>query len=305
MSKNFGKKAVTVVLSAALLGGVFVSVPNAVTTTVAHADDQKVVISYDQFLNDVEALKSAVNQATPQVQAALNSSYFNKLTKNPKSAYGENSPSFVAAIKTIANDAEKNLNQDDKTTAAADQDIAALTVLYNQFNARVSADHQDDLGNNYQDLLSSQRDNESIDWELSDFSGSFEWVFDDLVPNDITGIPSTNNGVTKSSSGQNPTPVSKTQNVTKHVSKSKITMLSAKKSSKKYVKVTGKATLHKKANYARIHTYKGYRYAKLSSKHTFSKKIYAPKAKSVKAAVGYYSHGHFSAVTSSKTVHVK
>lgn len=73
MTKKFGKKAAMVMLSATLLGGVFVTVPNALTTTTAQASAK---ISYAEFKDDVAAAKSAVKLATPAAQQILNSKFF-------------------------------------------------------------------------------------------------------------------------------------------------------------------------------------------------------------------------------------
>lgn len=296
MSKGFGKKSVTVMLSAALLGGVFVTVPNAINTTEVHAD-QKTSISYTQFLEDVAAMRAAVKQATPKVQNQLDSAYFNKLMNNPKKAYGTSSPSFMAAFQTIIDDAENTLDSEDEATSATNQDLNAITAVYDHFISRFTADDQDEITEGswyigYQDLMSDAHSGLDLSEDLDEFGTNFRNIFNsDISTNKITGIPASVAQVS-----------SKKSTSTK---KSTISKLSARKVSKKYVKVTGHATLHKKANYAHIKTYKGYRYAKLSNKGNFSKKIYAPKAKTVKVNAGYYSHGHFSAVTAAKTVHVK
>ncbi|MTV82208.1 hypothetical protein [Secundilactobacillus folii] len=303
MSKVFGKKSVTVMLSAALLGGVFVTVPNALNVTEAQAD-AKSSISYSQFLSDVAALKAAVQQASPKVQSQLNSAYFSKLTSNPKKAYGDSAPSFMAAFQTIVNDADKSLDSDGNPTSTTNTDFNAITAIYEYFMPRLSTGDQDGVANggfdpgyiDVQSDIESQNGDAYIDLPI--FAGDFEEDFyADVTPSNITGIPAA-----PASSKSTKAP-SKTK--AKTVKKSSISKLTAKKSSKKYVKVTGHATLYKQARYARIKTYRGYKYAKLSSHHNFSKKIYAPKAKTVKVAVGNYSHGHFSYVTSTKTAHVK
>jgi hypothetical protein len=66
MSKKFGKKAATVVLSAALLGGVFVTAPSSLTTTTAQASAK---ISYAQYMSDINGIKGAMAKASTDVQS--------------------------------------------------------------------------------------------------------------------------------------------------------------------------------------------------------------------------------------------
>ncbi|WP_341778914.1 hypothetical protein [Levilactobacillus sp. HBUAS70063] len=77
----------------------------------------------------------------------------------------------------------------------------------------------------------------------------------------------------------------------------KVSKLTAKKTkSNQYVKVSGTIKVNNKTNakkhkatWARITTYKGYKYVRLSKKGTFTKTIKAPKAKSTWAKAGYYA----------------
>lgn len=77
----------------------------------------------------------------------------------------------------------------------------------------------------------------------------------------------------------------------------KVSKLTAKKTkSNQYVKVNGTIKVNNKTNakkhkatWARITTYKGYKYVRLSKKGTFTKTIKAPKAKSTWAKAGYYA----------------
>ncbi|WP_056946886.1 hypothetical protein [Secundilactobacillus odoratitofui] len=278
MTKKFGKKAAMVMLSATLLGGVFVTVPNALTTTTAQASAK---ISYAEFKDDVAAAKSAVKLATPAAQQILNSKFFTKLEKNPTNAYNVNaSNSFVSIMTALCNDGTKNLDSDGHLTTESTKDWKAIQALSNHFIGEFTSNGQSTVQDAYDSIVANDGDG----WTDYDGFPGYQWAFSQGFDGafngvKVTGIPST--------------------------PKSYISKLSAKKTSKKYVKVSGSAKLYKSANYAHIKTYKGYRYAKLNSKHNFSKSIYAPKAKTVKVTVGHYANGHYKAVTSTKTVHVK
>lgn len=172
-------------------------------------------------------------------------------------------------------------------------DLAAAQALYNHFVPTFKSDDQDSL-EDPMDALSNPKRSDYIDAEsaFEDFSDQFRNGFADLRINSVTGKPKAA-----------PKVVTKTNKSTKM---SYISSLSVKRTaSKKDIKVAGTAKLYAKANDAYIKTSKGYKYAKLSNKHSFKKTIYAPKATTVKVTVGNYSHGHFTPVTSAKTARVK
>jgi len=183
-------------------------------------------------------------------------------------------------MEILASHAVSELSRKGQVTPAFTQDYQAMLAVYDQFKGRLEPDYQgvvnDEIDSADQQISENNVDPDSI----SDISDYFIQYFEiDLRPTKITGMPKV---------------------------KSTMTKLTAKRtSSKKVIKVSGTVKLGKKANYAQIKTYKGTRYAKLKGSHSFSQKIYAPKAKKVSASVGYYSHGHFSRVTAVKSVHVK
>jgi len=203
------------------------------------------------------------------------------MAQNPVKAYGSSiSAYFSQVMHVLTTHAVSELGRKGQVTPAFKQDYRAMLAVYDQFKGRLDTDYQDAVNNDIDDadqqISENDVDPDSISYLGDDFIQYFET---NIRPTKITGIPSV---------------------------KSKIAKLTAKKtSSKKYIKVTGTVKLGKKANYAQIKTYKGTRYAKLKGSHRFNKKIYAPKAKRVSVTVGYYSRGHFSRVTPTKTVYVK
>ncbi|GAX05043.1 hypothetical protein IWT25_00346 [Secundilactobacillus pentosiphilus] len=281
MTKSVWKKAATVVLGASLVGGVLVELPNPLTTTQAQAATTS--ISYSDFKDDENAAKEAVKLGSPSVQKIVNSKFFANMEKDPVSAYNVYKPySFTAVMSALGNDGAKNYDSKGNLAGNSSKDWAAMQSLSDHFSGRFSSNTQAGVQSAYQAVIDHNGKNDGEkDYGLAgyaiDFQDSFQTTFD---VKKITGMPAS-------------------------TKKSYISKLSVKKTSKKYVKVTGSAKLYKSAKYARVHTYKGNKYTKLSSKHTFSKSVYAPKAKTVKVTVGNYSHGHFSSVTSTKTVHVK
>lgn len=278
MTKKVWKKAATVVLGAALVGGVFVEVPNALTTTQAQAAAK---ISYSQYQSDLSGIKSALSHAGGVVQgdvAKVMPSYSNQ------SYYGDDYYGFPGYFQDLgsAMDDWDGSGHNNPTTMKAN--LAALVASYDVFSGILSSGSKSQLtslATNISNAINSGKLDNVADMEQdyaqalgSDIQSDYGSKYDGVGP--------------------------KTPKKTSYISK-----LSVKKTSKKYVKVTGSAKLYKSAKYARVHTYKGNKYTKLSSKHTFSKSVYAPKAKTVKVTVGNYSHGHFTSVTSTKTAHVK
>ncbi|MFC6289553.1 hypothetical protein [Levilactobacillus angrenensis] len=280
MSFNWISKATTILLSSVLLGGVVTTTIPTLTITAQAENLEEAPISYQTFKADEKAAKKAVKQASPAVKRQINGAFFKRMEKKPVNAYGATmSAYFTQIMQSLASHAVSELGRKGQVTSAFKKDYRAMLVLYNQFRGRLEPMYQDVLSE-YPDTADQQISKNKVDSEvISDFGDYFEQYFNaDIRPHKVTGVPRV---------------------------KSKITKLAAKKTaSKKYVKVKGTVKLSKKANYAKIKTYKGTRYAKLKA-HKFSKKIYAPKAKRVSATVGHYVHGHFSRVTATKSVHVK
>lgn len=286
LKKNIWQKTATAVLGATLIGGVFVEIPNAVTTTQAQAASQ---VPYSTYTSDLSGLKAALGKASPSIQGTMAS----QLKIDPKMAYTN---SGIGSFGTYLDDLgqamhERGIGNDDK--AGYQADLNALVASYNVFKSRLSSGSQsqfDSLKTSIQSQIDSLDPN--VWGAVDDLSTSLQGYAFALANSLVADYGQNYHGV-----------AAKPSTATK---KSYISKLSVKKtSSKKYVKTTGSVKLYKSANYARIHTYKGNAYAKLSSKHNFSKTVYAPKAKTVKVTVGHYSHGHFTSVTSTKTVHIK
>lgn len=283
MSKGFGKKAVTVMLGATLLGGVFVTVPSELTTTQAQAQ-AATRIPYSTYMKDINGIRAALGKAGSDAQSSVSNvmpDFANQY------AYTENNWGSMLNYLGYLSDAVR-YHSDTKATASANYDCIVAT--YKVFKSRLTAGAQSQL-----ESLAS-----NIKQEIDASDGSTD--FDDIASHEDGYVDLLQSAVHEY--GGNYDKIADKPKAT--AKKSTITKLAAKKTaSKKYVKITGTAKLYKKANYAHIKTYKGYRYAKLSSKHTFSKTIYAPKAKTVKATVGYYANGHYTAVTAAKTARVK
>ena len=275
MTKKFGKKAATVMLSATLLGGVFVTVPNALTTTTAQASAK---ISYSQYMSDINGIKGALAKAPTEVQSDVSNNF---PRVDDTDAY--NGGSLINYLDMLG----YAVDGDSDTKERANDSLTALVGTYNVFKSRLSAGERSQL-ESLANKISAEIATSSVDTGYYDIETALHGYANSLE-DAVENYGNNYDGV----AAKPKTP------------KSYISKLSAKKTSKKYVKVSGSAKLYKSANYAHIKTYKGYRYAKLNSKHNFSKSIYAPKAKTVKVTVGHYAHGHFTAVTSAKSVHVK
>lgn len=266
-------------LSATLLGGVLVTVPDALTTVTAQAAAK---IPYSTYTSDISGVRAALGKATSSVQA--NNGEYVPGASDYEDAYTTwNWPGFHFYLDGLAT----SVGNDKATKAAATADYECMVATYNVFKTRLSAGARSQL-----ESLAS-----NINQEISASDGSTD--FYDILDEEQGYLESLETALLDY--GGNYDGVA----AKPKAPKSYISKLTAKKTSKKTVKVSGTAKLYKSANYAHIKTYKGYRYAKLSSKHTFSKSINAPKAKTVKVTVGHYSNGHFTAVTSAKTVHVK
>lgn len=306
MKKTWINRAAMVMVGGTLFGAVATVLPSGTTGTsvTAHAS---VTVSQDMFTGDMAALTSAVNMASHDVQAEMGASYFAELQNKPDYRFESLTPSFGDAINNFRRGVEYAYAYDDNFDSYLESsfapDWAGLTTLYNHFKGRLASSEQAQLASMYNAVVNTSDPVEKTD-NAADFGNELRdavevWGKDATVAKPVY----TSTTTTKPATTTQTTTKTTTKKATK---KSYINKLSAKKThSKKYVKVTGSAKLYKSANYAHIKTYKGYRYAKLSKKHNFSKTIYAPKAKTVKVIVGHYAHGHFTAVTSAKSVHVK
>ncbi|GAX04433.1 hypothetical protein IWT140_02071 [Secundilactobacillus pentosiphilus] len=303
MTKQVWKKAATVILGASLVGGVAVEIPSAVTTTQAQAAAQ---IPYSTYTSDLSGLKAALGKASPTVQGEM----AGDLAIEPKDAYTDgDSATFGGYLddlgSTISNGEDEDISQSDYQA-----DLNCLAASFNVFKSRLSAGSQqqfESLNSSIQRQINAYNVNDDDSWEEADtLDDSLEDYADALSNSLVSDYGRNYDGVAAKPKAAVPVkPVAPVQHKTARTAKkSYIYNLSVKKS-KKHVKTAGTAKLHKAANYARIHTYKGNAYAKLNSKHNFSKTVYAPKAKTVKVTVGHYSHGHFTSVTSTKTVHIK
>lgn len=282
MSKKFGKTAAAVMLGTTLLGGVFVEVSSALTTTQAQAATK---IPYSTYMSDLSGIKAALAKASSETQADV-------ADELPSAQDYQHAYETYGDFDDYLNYNGLNVAVQDNTysKATAQANLDCIVATYKVFKNRLSTGAQSQL-----DSLGTK-----IQQEINASSGSDD--FNDIADEEDGYVDSLDSALVDY--GGNYDGVAAKPKAA--VKKSTITKLSAKKTaSKKYVKVTGTAKLYKSANYAHIKTYKGYRYAKLSKKHTFSKTIYAPKAKTVRVSVGHYAGGHFKAVTASKTVHVK
>ncbi len=262
MSNHFAIKMTTVLVSSLLAVGSVVSVP-AMSPITAEAKSKS--ISYHTFKGDLSALKSAVKYGSPQMKAKINSAFIVKMTKDPlNSYYSSSKPSFGVAMQAMAKIANSHFNSDDCLTSQSKADLVAINSLYKHFSGRFSVSHRNQLNEIYKDFQKTQasgdksiRSQSKIDFH--NFASIFGSDMGSNVAVDhFTGFPGTT--------------------VKKPVKTSKATRLTVgttKLTNEKYVKVTGQIknvkSAQKAANYARIQTNKGSSYAKLNSKHAFSK----------------------------------
>lgn len=266
----------------AMLAGTTVGVSGfGIHSTLSGNSNVAFAATSSTFNSDFKAAQESVKLSSSIVQSSYSSWDFQSLKSQPKLAYDKVVLSFsgIAAEQAycLLNLDYQNVNDDvtiKTDTSEFAQDWTGLTSYYNHFKPRFSKTEQSKLATLYETVLNDQSD--------ARYKNAYNF-----------GMELSRAIASLDSNGRLPG------------AKSSITKLTAKKTaSKKNVKVTGTAKLYKSANYAHIKTYKGYHYAKLSSKHTFSKIIYAPKAKTVKATVGHYSNGRYTAVTSVKVVNV-
>ncbi|MFC6253306.1 hypothetical protein ACFP1H_01645 [Secundilactobacillus hailunensis] len=290
MTQNIWRKTATVILGATLVGGVFVEIPNAVTTTQAQAATK---ISYSTYTSDLSGLKAALGKASPVVQGEMASS----LKIDPNMAYTDSGiGSFGTYLSNLGASMFNSVTNNDEDAKAFQADLNALVASYNVFKSRLSNGSQSQL-ESLKTGIQSQIKSYNLD--------VYVWGQVDTLATSLSGYADALDNAMVDDYGSNYHGVTAEPKAKASTKKSYISKLSIKKYSNKNVKVTGTAKLYKSANYARINTYKGNKYTKLSSKHNFSKTVYAPKAKTVKVTVGHYSHGHFTSVTSTKTVHIK
>lgn len=256
----------------------------------------KVTVSQKQFDQDLKTMTAVKNLGGHNSNEVIPKDLLAKLRSNPSHAYY--SPKDNRDFGSIVNGIGYELNStydlsyqesDAAAEAAYRADIKALKTTYGAFKNRFSAKDNNKLRRSLADVNNTEMSDDLADRSEAgkSFATDLQNALDDY-------------GKTVVKVGKY---TSKKQSSAKH---SSIIKLAAKKSrNHKTVKVTGQAKVYKKANYAQIKLYKGTYYSKLSKKETFSKSVSAPKAKTVKVSAGYYSHGHFTRVTSSKTVHVK
>ena len=246
-------------------------------------------VSRSQFNKDIQTVTTARNQGGDYVKYEIDAELISELKNDPVGAYrNDDDRGFGFVTESLAYEllSTYTTGQMDGVSAEIAQfnkNYTGAKTMYNGFKSRLSGSDRAILAQDLTDVNQYATNSDDIEDKASAAKN---------FANDLTSaINSYGHTVTKVASA---------------TSKSTITKLSAKKTAtKKYVKITGKATLHQKANYARIKTYKGYRYAKLSQAGNFSKTIYAPKTKTVKVSAGYYANGHFSRVTANKTISVK
>lgn len=296
MTKQVWKKTVTLILGALLVGGMI----NTLTTTQAHAD---VMIPYSTYQSDLSGIESALTKASSDVKGDTSV----ELPEDPKDAYDSSeTDSFANYFYALADSMDNVIDYSDPDTVQdrlLKENLECLNDSYAIFRSRLTD------GERIQLDAAAANINNAIGNEDEDTVSDMEQSFGYSLGNAVSDYGDNYDGVATPVINTNPTPSSTPvttaqPQATPAPKKSYIFKLSAT-TSKKYVKVTGSAKLYKSANYARIHTYKGNKYTKLNSNHNFHKKIYAPKAKTVKVTVGHYSNGHFTSVTSTKTVHVK
>ncbi|WP_203650131.1 hypothetical protein [Secundilactobacillus yichangensis] len=295
MTKQVWKKTVTLILGALLVGGMI----NTLTTTQAHAD---VMIPYSTYQSDLNGIESALTKASSDVKGDTSV----ELPEDPKDAYDSSeTDSFANYFYALADSMDNVIDYSDPDTVQdrlLKENLECLNDSYAIFRSRLTD------GERIQLDAAAANINNAIGNEDEDTVSDMEQSFGYSLGNAVSDYGDNYDGVATPVINTNPTPSSTPvttaqPQATPAPKKSYIFKLSAT-TSKKYVKVTGSAKLYKSANYARIHTYKGNKYTKLNSNHNFHKKIYAPKAKTVKVTVGHYSNGHFTSVTSTKTVHV-
>lgn len=301
MTKQVWKKTVTLILGALLVGGMIMEIPNTLTTTQAHADS---MIPYATYQSDLSGIESALTKASSDVKGDTTI----EIPENPKDAYDSSEDdSFASYFYALAKSMDNVIDYSDPDSVQdrlLKENLECLNDSYAIFRSRLTDGERiqlDALAVNINNAISTEDEDVVSDMEYN-FAASLGDAVSDYGDNyDGVAMPVTNVNTT-------PTPTATTVTATQPQTtpaprKSYISKLTVT-TSKKYVKITGSAKLYKSANYARIHTYKGNKYTKLNSNHSFNKKIYAPKAKTVKVTVGHYSNGHFTSVTSTKTVHV-
>lgn len=285
MKGKLSTKIAATLLGVTLFGGVTLVTKSE---TVAHAST--FVVPAATYNSDMSAMKTAMKMASPSARASWGPDALAKIAADPKLGYANVRYNFNELIQILSRDSESQSSYKGKLTKAYTQDSAAVRYLYHHFRSRLRQPGLDFLDALYTSWGKAKTTNDKVSGVYNvaeELGGQLgEWnYYSTLNDTKVEGVT--------------PVPYKATP-------KSYISKLTVKKTaSKKYVKVSGTAKLHVSANYAQIHTYKGYTYAKLSSKHNFSKTIHAPKAKTVKVNVGYYSYGNFVSITSTKTTHLK
>ncbi|GAX04877.1 hypothetical protein IWT25_00171 [Secundilactobacillus pentosiphilus] len=289
MKHLVAKSGLTALTSLALFGGASVLATDSNTpsfSTVAKA----ATVSQSQLKSDVQTMVAARNEGGNYVKEVIDGEQLSEFSDDPMEAYNDERGRGFGQVPGALH---YELSQD---FSMFNQDYAGLMIVYNGFKDRFSSTDQAVLAQDIKDINSAKNSEDKAE-KASAFGNDLGSAVDNYGAT-VTKIESASAAAPKPAA---PKPAAK-KTVTK---KSYVSKLTAKKtSSKKYVKITGTVKLYKSAKYAYISTYKGHVHVKLNSKHQFSKTVYAPKAKHVKVKAGSYSHGHFKAVTSYKTVTV-
>lgn len=300
MKHLVAKSGLTALTALALFGGAsLLSADNTGLpsfSTVAHA----VTVSHDQLETDVQTMVAARNKGSNYVKEVINAEQLSEFSSDPMEAYNDE---LGRGFGQVPGALHYELSHD---FDLFDQDYAGLMIVYNGFKDRFSSTDQAVLKQDISDIANA-KDAEDKAEKTSAFGNDLGSAVDNYGGT-VTKVEAASVAAPKPAAEKPaaPKPAAKKTVTKKTVTKkSYVSKLTAKKtSSKKYVKITGTVKLYKSAKYAYISTYKGHVHVKLNSKHQFSKTVYAPKAKHVKVKAGSYSHGHFKAVTSYKTVTV-
>ncbi|WP_395390579.1 MULTISPECIES: hypothetical protein [Levilactobacillus] len=283
MNKFIVRTALTSVTALALFGGadLLTNGNGPLTQTVVA---QAKTVSRSQFLSDVNAVQKAGLMSTDGVKEDLGISTIKAFLADPLAAYGDANPETPTISGTI--ESFENLNTPGyfRDQDAFDKDYSGVMYLYKHFKSRLTKNDQVALDTYKSDVDAVRNTSRDNDFKLNDFCENFE-----------------------SALGAYSETVTKVQPAAKA---NKVYSVKARKQGK-YVVVTGKVTNNrltksalaktKKLNRVKVTSYRGAKYLKIS-KNTFKIKLYAPKAKSVKANAGGLNGSKYAAIT--KTVKV-
>lgn len=284
MNKFIVRTALTSVTALALFGGADLLTNGNVPLTQTVVAQAKTV-SRSQFLSDVNAVQKAGLMSTDTIKGELGISTIKAFLADPLAAYGETNPETPTIAGAVLDYQNLNTPGYFRDQDEFDQDYAAVMSLYNHFKSRLTKSDQialDTYKGDVDAVKNTERDN---DFKLNDFCENF---FSALEDYDET--------------------VTKVQPAAKA---NKVYSVKARKQGK-YVVVTGKVTNNrltksalaktKKLNRVKVTSYRGAKYLNINKKNTFKIKLYAPKAKSVKANAGGLNGSKYASIT--KTVKV-